>query len=202
MEIRSAQFLRRKQISISAWILVQYGYNHNYPSEGAKTGIELILFVVSISQNTNSLLTPVRFSGCWTILVVGSYLLLFLHPILSRTPVASIGVQGVWICLTWILWIVATAYLNAVLPFVTIYSQCSLVYCGQLKALFGKFHALHFRNELTNEAPSHFRCTNVRKTLTSVCFTRPGVLIFFISVFFAFAMFVIMWLAWQRIHGK
>ncbi|KAF9790453.1 hypothetical protein BJ322DRAFT_390660 [Thelephora terrestris] len=135
------------EISISAWILVQYSYNLNYPSEAAKTGIEFILF-----------------SGCWTMLVVGSYLLLFLHPRLSKSPVASVGVQGLWICLTWILWIVAAAYLNAVLPFVTVYSECTLVYCGQLKALFA----------------------------ISVVQT----------VFFAFAMFVILWLAWQRVHGK
>ena len=44
------QFLKRKQISTSAWILVQYGYNQNYPSEAAKTGIEFILFVVPIFQ--------------------------------------------------------------------------------------------------------------------------------------------------------
>lgn len=145
---------------------------------------------------------PVRFSGCWTILVVGSYLLLFLHPKLSKTPIASVGVQGVWICLTWILWIVATAYLNAVLPFVTVYSECTLVYCGQLKALFGKFHMLHVWDELTNEAPSHFSCANVRKAPSSACLARPVVLKFLIRVFFAFAMFVIMWLAWQRVHGK
>jgi hypothetical protein len=147
---------------------VQYSYNLNYPSEAAKTGIEFILFV-QISQFTSPPLTPSRFSGCWTMLVVGSYLLLFLHPRLSKSPVASVGVQGLWICLTWILWIVAAAYLNAVLPFVTVYSECTLVYCGQLKALFGEFHMLHARNVLINEASSNFRCANVRKTPASAC---------------------------------
>ncbi|KAF9648850.1 hypothetical protein BDM02DRAFT_3114863 [Thelephora ganbajun] len=135
------------EISVSTWILVQYAYNHNYPSEAAETGIKFILF-----------------SGCWTTLVSGSYLLLFLHPKLSRTPITSIGVQGIWICLTWILWIVAVAYLNVVLPFITVYSRCTLVYCGQLKALFA----------------------------ISVVQT----------IFFALAMFVIAWLAWQRVQGK
>lgn len=111
----------------------------------------------------------IRFSGCWTILVVGSYLLLFLHPTLSRTPIASVGVQGIWICLTWILWIVAAAYLNAVLPFVTVYSQCALVYCGQLKALFGKFYISHVLNELTDESLSNLCCANVRKTPLLAC---------------------------------
>lgn len=118
---------------------MQYDYNHNYPSNSAKTGIGLVLFVVPVSHVTDPQLTPFRFSSCWTALIVGGYLFLFLHPKLSKTPVVSIGVQGVWICLTWILWIVAAAYLNAALPFVTVYSQCALVYCGQLKALFGKF---------------------------------------------------------------
>ena len=97
-------------------------------------------------------------------------MLLFLHDELSRSPIASIGVQGVWICLTWILWIVAAAYLNVALPFVTVYSQCTLVYCGQLKALFGKFHALHVRNELTNEETSNFRFRNVRINPSTVRF--------------------------------
>ena len=118
---------------------MQYTYNHNYPSNAAKTGIELVLFVVLVSQIIVSQLTPSRFSGCWTTLVAGGYLFLFFHPKLSGTPIVSIGAQGIWICLTWILWIAATAYLNAALPFVTVYSQCTLVYCGQLKALFGEF---------------------------------------------------------------
>jgi len=117
---------------------VQYSYNHNYPSEAARTGIEFILFVAPAPQFIVSWLMPPRFSGCWTTLVASGYLFLFLHPKLSKTPIASIGVQGIWICLTWILWIAAAAYLNAALPFVTVYSQCTLVYCGQLKALFGK----------------------------------------------------------------
>ena len=166
------QLLKINKISISAWTLVQYGYNRNYPSEGAKTGIGLVLFVVPVSQMIVFLLTPSRFSSCWTTLVAGSYLFLFLHPRLSRTPIVSIGAQGVWVCLTWIMWIVAAAYLNASLPFTTVYSQCTLVYCGQLKALFGKFHILHERNELTNEAPSHFYRTNVRNMPTSMRFVR------------------------------
>lgn len=148
---------------------MQYSYNNNYPSKGVRMGIQFILFVVLISRITMFLLTPFRFSGCWTTFIMGGYLVLFLHPRLSRTPVASVGVQGVWICLTWILWIVATVYLNAVLPFVTVYSQCTLVYCGQLKALFGTFHTLCLRNELTNEASSNIRRANVRTTSTSVC---------------------------------
>ena len=118
---------------------MQYDFNHNYPSNAAKSGIKFILFVVSVSQVTISWLIPSRFSGCWTTIVAGGYLFLFFHPKLSGTPIVSIGAQGIWICLTWILWIAASAYLNAALPFVTVYSQCTLVYCGQLKALFGKF---------------------------------------------------------------
>ena len=147
-EASSTQLHRRNQISISAWILVQYGYNHNYPSGAARIGIEFILFVIPISQTMVPQLTPTRFSGCWTTLVAGSYLFLFLHPKLSRMPITSVGIQGVWICLTWILWIAATAYLNAALPFVTVYSGCALVYCGQLKALFGKPSYLVFICEM------------------------------------------------------
>lgn len=181
---------------------MQYSYNNNYPSVAAKTGILFILFVVPVPRLLPPLLTSLRFSGCWTTLVVGGYLLLFLHPRLSRTPIASIGVQGIWMCLTWILWIVAAAYLNAVLPFVTVYSQCNLVYCGQLKALFGGLRMLRVRNELTNETSSNFRCGNVRKTPASVRFALLIVPDFLIRIFFAFAMFVIMWLAWQAIRGK
>ena len=141
---------------------MQYDYNHNYPSQAAKTGIGLVLFVIHVSLVAVFRLTPSRFSSCWTTLVAGCYLILFLHPKLSEAPIVSIGAQGIWICLTWILWIVATAYLNTALPFITVYSQCTIVYCGQLKALFGKFHTLHVKNELTNEASSHFRRTNVR----------------------------------------
>ena len=117
---------------------MQYDYNRNYPSNAAKAGIKFILFVL-VSRLLIPRLTPSRFSACWTTLIAGGYLFLFFHPKLSGTPVVSIGAQGVWICLTWILWIAASAYLNAALPFVTVYSQCTLVYCGQLKALFGEF---------------------------------------------------------------
>lgn len=48
------RLLKPNQISISAWILVQWAYNQNYPSETAKTGIELILFVAPISCDGSS----------------------------------------------------------------------------------------------------------------------------------------------------
>ena len=61
---------------------------------------------------------------------------------------------------------------------------------------------LHVRNELINVVPSNFRCANVRNVLASACFIWPVLLNLLNSIFFALAMFVIMWLAWQRVHGK
>ncbi|KAF9644368.1 hypothetical protein BDM02DRAFT_3121990 [Thelephora ganbajun] len=97
-------------ISISAWILAQYDYNHNHPLESKLT----------------------LFCGCWTTLVAGCYSFLLLHPKLSRTPIALVGVQAIWLRLTFPLWAVSAGFLGALLPCNTLY----LVYCRQLKALF------------------------------------------------------------------
>lgn len=60
---------------------------------------------------------------------------------------------------------------------------------------------LHVRNELTNEAQPFLLYKRKKQTHFSMFYLNP-VLNSFDSVFFALAMFVIMWLAWQRIHGK
>lgn len=80
----------------------------------------------------------IRFAGCWTTITSGTYTLFFLDPVWSRRPVASIGTQAVWVVVTWVFWVAGTALLDKSSPVFTTYSCQGVVYCGQLKALFGE----------------------------------------------------------------
>lgn len=49
-------------------------------------------------------------------------------------PVASIGAQGLWVLLTWTVWVTASGLLNHSLE----NQSCdTIVYCEQIQALFG-----------------------------------------------------------------
>ncbi|KAF5363187.1 hypothetical protein D9758_008330 [Tetrapyrgos nigripes] len=53
---------------------------------------------------------------CWTVLTAGAYSFLFVHPIWSKHPIASLGAQIIWIFITWLFWVIAASIINHSLP--------------------------------------------------------------------------------------
>lgn len=77
--------------------------------------------------------------------------MLFLHPIWSKHPVSSVGAQTLWVFVTWLIQVVGTALLNSAVPSLLLNGRCSsLVYCGQIQALFGDDHC-----PFTPRIPAH-----------------------------------------------
>jgi len=107
------------EISVSSWLTAQYKFNHNYPNQQTRIAVYVTLSC-----------------ACWTCVTTGIYLVLFIHPRWCEIPVISLGAQAVWIIFTWAFWITCTAVLNQNLPFIVESAHCTLVYCGQLQALF------------------------------------------------------------------
>jgi len=102
-------------------------------------------FCTSVSNTCRILLLMASniinsFSACWTVLTAGTYTLLFLHPTWSKHPASSIGAQAIWIFLSWLFWIVGSGILNSAVPSLLVKGSCSgVVYCGQIRALFGMY---------------------------------------------------------------
>lgn len=87
-----------------------------------------------------------RFTSCWTIITASVASFLFIHPDWSRQPISSIGSQALWIFITWILWILSAGLLNAAVPSLLVKRSCAnIVYCGQIRSLFGECEPLHPR---------------------------------------------------------
>ncbi|KAF8808436.1 hypothetical protein BYT27DRAFT_7164149 [Phlegmacium glaucopus] len=112
------------EVAIASWLTLQYRFNQNYPNIQVQTGAQLLLFV-----------------SCWTALTAGAYSLIFLHLAWSKHPIASIGAQVIWIFVTWLIWIVGAGILNAAASSFLLHGgRCGsdgVVYCGQIRALFG-----------------------------------------------------------------
>lgn len=80
-----------------------------------------------------------RFASCWTTMTAAAFSILFLHPAWSRHPISSIGSQGIWIVVSWVHWVVGAGLLNSAAPGVFGKRACGdVVYCGQIRALYGK----------------------------------------------------------------
>ena len=60
---------------------------------------------------------------------------------------ASIGAQAIWIFVTWLFWIVGAGFLNsAASSFLVHGGMCGpggVVYCSQIRGLFGALHSTH-----------------------------------------------------------
>ncbi|KAF9037690.1 hypothetical protein BJ165DRAFT_569011 [Panaeolus papilionaceus] len=109
------------EVAIASWLILQYRFNRNYPNIETSTSARLLLFASS-----------------WTVLTGGAYSLLFLHPTWSKRPISSIGAQAIWIFVTWLFWVVGAGLVNRALPTLVDQAACSqIVYCGQIRALFG-----------------------------------------------------------------
>ncbi|EIW84407.1 hypothetical protein CONPUDRAFT_120257 [Coniophora puteana RWD-64-598 SS2] len=117
------------EVALAAWLLLQFRFNGNAPNISVITGVRVLLF-----------------AGCWTLTTAGTYALLFLDPAWSRRPIASVGAQALWILATWAAWVVGAALLNRGAPqlFAGVgvgagQEACAgVVYCGQVKTLFGE----------------------------------------------------------------
>ena len=62
---------------------------------------------------------------------------------------ASIGAQAIWIFVTWLFWIAGAGIINgAASPFLVNGAMCGgpdgVVYCSQIRALFGALHIFHY----------------------------------------------------------
>ena len=72
-------------------------------------------------------------------MTAGIFSFLFVHPVWSKYPISSVGSQALWVFATWILWIVGTGLVDAALPSLLVKGSCrDIVYCGQIRTLFGK----------------------------------------------------------------
>ncbi|KAG7451390.1 uncharacterized protein BT62DRAFT_883563 [Guyanagaster necrorhizus] len=121
------------EAATSSWLLVQYLIHGNYPNILTRTGAIVLLS-----------------TACWTCLTAGLYTLIFLHPAHRSHPVSSVGSQGLWLLITWLLWIAGAAIVNRALPSLITRGSClSIVYCGQLRTLFGRFLLFKRGNILT-----------------------------------------------------
>ncbi|KAK0480151.1 hypothetical protein IW261DRAFT_1476431 [Armillaria novae-zelandiae] len=108
------------EVATSSWLLTQYHIHHNYPNFLTRTGAIILLS-----------------SACWTCLTAGLFTLIFLHPAYRTHPVSSVGSQGLWSLITWMLWISGAAVVNGAVPSLITKGSClSIVYCGQLRTLF------------------------------------------------------------------
>jgi len=133
---------------MASWLVLQYNFNHNYPSIEMRTGARLLLSVLLSSPNLalrscSPSTTPHRFTSIWTSLTAGAYTLLFLHPAWSKHPVASVGAQAIWVFITWLFWVVGASIVNkTVSPLVDEKACGSVAYCAQIRGLFGAFFSL------------------------------------------------------------
>ena len=78
-----------------------------------------------------------RFVSIWTFLTAGIFSLLFLHPTWSRHSISSIGTQGIWLFVTWLLWVVGAGVIDGSLPALINHGDCKgIVHCLQVRLLF------------------------------------------------------------------
>ncbi|CAA7269536.1 unnamed protein product [Cyclocybe aegerita] len=156
------------EVALSSWLVLQYRFNDNYPKIKTRTGARLLLFASS-----------------WTTLTAGVYTLLFLHPTWSKHPISSIGAQAIWVLITLILWAVGAGIINASVPLVLEKGMCEgIVYCGQIRALFGAYLPYFL----------YFEELHVLAVLCSLCVSGLAVLE---SLTLTAGMVVLLWLAWQ-----
>ncbi|KAJ3775613.1 hypothetical protein FB446DRAFT_724413 [Lentinula raphanica] len=102
------------------WLLVQYVHQQSFPSSSSRSALHLVIFC-----------------SCWTLFTAGVSTILFIHPIWSTHPIASVGSQSVWVILTLCIWFTGTTVLACSLPSQFLDPTCdSLVYCGQMRVLF------------------------------------------------------------------
>ncbi|KAJ6561843.1 hypothetical protein B0H19DRAFT_1287203 [Mycena capillaripes] len=152
-------------IAIPSWILLQYSLYQNYPNAEARIAMRLVLF-----------------AACWTSVTAAIFTILFVHPTWSKHPISSIGTQSIWVILTWTFWLAGVAVLNRALPRLFDKNTCQrLIYCGHIRALFGKVES----SVLRFGSVSHLYMKRPL-SLTSLC-----------SVVFTGGMVIAMWLAWR-----
>ncbi|KAI0726868.1 hypothetical protein C8Q72DRAFT_843487 [Fomitopsis betulina] len=105
------------EIAISGWLTGMYNSHHNYLSVNVRDRTRYILF-----------------TSCWTVLFSLFYLALFLHSASTGSVLTSVLSHGVFLLITWVLWVAAAAAITASLNGGL---NCGIhyTYCGQLNAL-------------------------------------------------------------------
>jgi len=108
------------EVAFASWLLLQYRVNNNYPRLQTRMGTATLLF-----------------SACWTTVTAGAYAVLFVHPTWTSHPISSVGMQSIWVFITWLLWIVSSGMINASVPSALSKGRCEgIVYCRQIQWMF------------------------------------------------------------------
>ncbi|KZT01537.1 uncharacterized protein LAESUDRAFT_459974 [Laetiporus sulphureus 93-53] len=107
------------EIAIGTWLLVTYRLIGYYAGVEVHSAICLSIF-----------------SGSWSMTFATLYVVFVVHPTLSKSLVASVGVQFLWTLVSWGFWVASVAMLNGSLLFSTPWVCAGVWYCSQLQALF------------------------------------------------------------------
>ncbi|PCH34329.1 hypothetical protein WOLCODRAFT_135646 [Wolfiporia cocos MD-104 SS10] len=105
------------EVAISGWLTGIYNRHYDYLSLSVRDRTRYILFTAS-----------------WTVFFSLFYLALFWHAAVNGSILTSVLSHGVFLFITWILWVAAAASITAALGGGL---DCNLhyMYCGQLNAL-------------------------------------------------------------------
>ncbi|CAA7270865.1 unnamed protein product [Cyclocybe aegerita] len=105
------------ELAISAWLTSQYNSHHNFSSGTLRSRVTYTLFV-----------------SVWTIVLSSAFLGLFL--VNAGNVLVSVMGHFVFLFVTWILWLAASAALTDTLGgTINCATQSVFVHCGQLNAL-------------------------------------------------------------------
>ncbi|KDQ24188.1 hypothetical protein PLEOSDRAFT_1046404, partial [Pleurotus ostreatus PC15] len=122
------------ELGVSSWLLSQYRFNNNAPNDTIVTGLGLLIFC-----------------SCWTAITGAVFTVLFIHPVWSTTPWASLGVQGLWVITTWAFWVAGAAITNTSFPALFSRGICyGLVYCKHIQTLFGEWLSIYVPSNLVD----------------------------------------------------
>ncbi|KAH9917161.1 hypothetical protein B0H21DRAFT_770187 [Amylocystis lapponica] len=108
------------ELAISGWLVSRYNSHHNYPSSSVRDRARFLLF-----------------DACWTIFFSLFYLALFLHSASDGSVLTSVFSHGVFLTITWILWLAGASAITASLGGHLRCAHSGVNYCGQLNALEG-----------------------------------------------------------------
>ncbi|KAH9923683.1 uncharacterized protein B0H18DRAFT_459984 [Fomitopsis serialis] len=105
------------EVAISGWLTGMYNSHHNYLSHSVRDRTRYILF-----------------TSCWTVFFSLFYLALFWHSASTGSVATSVMSHGVFLFITWVLWVAAAASITSALNGGL---DCNIhyTYCGQLNAL-------------------------------------------------------------------
>jgi len=105
------------ELAISGWLVARFNHNHNYRSLGERDRVRYFLFV-----------------SAWTTLLLP--ILMFLFMVARNSALASVLTHIIFLFITWVLWLTASAALTqSIGGGLNCSADSVFVYCNQLNAL-------------------------------------------------------------------